>query len=200
MHSVRTSTGMLMGMRDDDAQQWARFVELYSALVYEWCRRAGINQVDSADVVQEVFRAVATKIHDFKKDKPDDSFHNWLWGITRFKAIDHFRAQHKQPVGRGGSAALVAMKSLPADLPQQWDAASQDSDANMVYRRAIELLKTDFEPRTWKAFWKTTVEERSIADTAAEFGMTIGAVHNARYKVLRRLREEFDGMLDLEVV
>lgn len=193
----QTSASMLQGMRNRDPQQWERFVEVYSPLAYEWCRRAGVGSSDSADVVQAVFMAVALSIEDFRTD---ESFHRWLWGITRHKTLDHFRKLVKQPTAAGGSTAKTMLAQVPDGLPEYWDEASQRSDTNMVYNRALELLKTDFQPKTWQAFWKTTVEALEAADVADNLSMTVGAVYNARYKVLRRLRDEFQGMFETEVV
>ena len=60
----------------------------------------------------------------------------------------------------------------------------------------MELLQAEFEPRTWQAFWKIVVEEKAPADVAAELGMSKGAVYVAKSRVLKRLREEFAGLLE----
>jgi len=65
-----------------------------------------------------------------------------------------------------------------------------------LLRHALELLQAEFEPRTWQAFWKIVVEEKAPADVAAELGMSKGAVYVAKSRVLKRLREEFAGLLE----
>lgn len=191
-----TSLSMLDGMRKQAPEQWERFARVYSPLVREWCRRAAIDPVDTSDVQQEVFRAVAVKIADFRRDKAGDSFHGWLWGITRFKIIDHFRKLAKQPKSTGGSSARQRLNQLPDTLPETWDDASQRSDAITIYNQILGLIKTDFQPHTWQAFWKTAVEQSPAGEVAAELGMTVGAVYNARHKVLRRVRDEFGGVFE----
>jgi RNA polymerase sigma-70 factor (ECF subfamily) len=57
-------------------------------------------------------------------------------------------------------------------------------------------MKTEFQPATWQAFWSLTVEGKSGAEVAADLGMSIDAVYAAKSRVLRRLRQELDGMLD----
>ncbi len=196
--SQRTSLTLLEGMLNGDERQWDRFVKLYGPLVYEWCRRARVSEDESADVVQDVFRAVATKLKDFRREGPGDSFHGWLWGITRNTALYHFRRAARQPTGRGGSAAQSQLNEIPEVLPETWNDAQQQSDTSLVYQRAVELLQTEFESHTWQAFWQTVVEGDRAGDVAAKLGMTVGAVYNARYKVLKRLRTEFAGMFKIE--
>ncbi|MCA9051615.1 MAG: sigma-70 family RNA polymerase sigma factor, partial [Planctomycetaceae bacterium] len=140
-----TSLTMLQGMRDNDPAQWARFVDLYSGLVYEWCRRSGIPQHDAADVVQEVFRAVAGSISEFRRDQNHASFHGWLWAITRHKSMDHFRAKAGQPHALGGSTANAQVQQLPQPFPEQPDAETFCADARLIYLQALELLQTEFE-------------------------------------------------------
>ena len=57
-------------------------------------------------------------------------------------------------------------------------------------------MRSDFQETTWKACWETVAAGRPTAEVAAELGLSIGAVHAARYRVLDRLRKELQGMLE----
>ena len=65
-----------------------------------------------------------------------------------------------------------------------------------VLSRAVQIMRSDFEEKTWKACWALVVEGKSGAAVAAELGMKIDAVYAARSRVLRRLRQELDGLMD----
>jgi RNA polymerase sigma-70 factor (ECF subfamily) len=56
------------------------------------------------------------------------------------------------------------------------------------------IMRGDFEERTWHAFWETAVEKRQAGDVAQTLGISLGAVYMAKSRVLRRLREELDGL------
>ena len=62
--------------------------------------------------------------------------------------------------------------------------------------RAMQLMQADFQPATWKACWEVVVKDRAAAEVAAELGLSVGAVHAARFRILARLRQELKGMLD----
>jgi RNA polymerase sigma-70 factor (ECF subfamily) len=62
--------------------------------------------------------------------------------------------------------------------------------------RALQVMKTDFQPTTWKAFWEHVCLGRPAAEVASELGMTVKAVYLAKARVLRRLREELKGLWD----
>jgi RNA polymerase sigma-70 factor (ECF subfamily) len=59
-----------------------------------------------------------------------------------------------------------------------------------LYRRALELVRAEFEPRTWDMFWQTVAEDRDAAAVAEQFGVSEAAVRKAKSRVLRRVKEE----------
>ena len=67
--------------------------------------------------------------------------------------------------------------------------ARQQADRGL-FGRAVSLIRDEFEPRTWQAFWLTAVEGRTPTEVSAELGMSPGAVRVAKSRVLQRLREE----------
>jgi len=56
------------------------------------------------------------------------------------------------------------------------------------------VMQDNFEERTWRAFWQTAVEHQAAADVAQDLGISAAAVYMAKSRVLRRLREELDGL------
>lgn len=191
----QTSLSMLQGMRDHNPLQWNRFVQLFGPLVYGWCRKREIPEHDAADIVQDVFLAVAKQIDHFRKECPSDTFCGWLRRITQHKVADHFRQRAKHPSPLGGSTAQVQMNHVEMEATEIWTAEDVDQENQALYRRALALLEDSFEPRTWQAFWKTVIEDQNAHAIATELKMTVGAVYNAKYKVLRKLRTELGELL-----
>ncbi|MCA8998385.1 MAG: sigma-70 family RNA polymerase sigma factor, partial [Planctomycetaceae bacterium] len=137
---------------------------------------------------------VAVNIDSFRRERPEDSFHGWLWRITRNKVNDHFRKKLKAPQAQGGSTAQALIHEIPVQFPNEPTTEDQERDHAAISRRILRLLEQDFEPRTWKAFWRVAVDEVPAKSAAEELNMTVGAVYNAKYKVLCRLRQELDGI------
>jgi RNA polymerase sigma-70 factor (ECF subfamily) len=194
--SSGTSRSLLERARADDGAAWDRLVALYAPLVLHWCRSRGLQDPDVADVFQEVFLAVATHIGGFRKQQPGDTFRGWLRTITSNKVLDHFRRRQRHPGGVGGREAQDRMTLLPAPLHIEEGSVAEVQAERGLFHRALELVRDEFEPRTWQAFWKTAVEDRQAADVAADLGMTPGAVRVAKSRVLQRLREELGDLLE----
>ena len=189
-----TSTSLVARVRAQDRFAWERFVKLYGPAVFQWCRRAGLSFHDAADVVQDVFAAVAAHIGDFQPQREHGSFRSWLWTITRNKVRDHHRRRLAHVPAQGGTAALEQVAQIPELLSDS--AVQPDTGQAVVVQRALELLRAEFEQRTYQAFWRTAIEHRSAAEAAVELGMTNQAVRQAKYRVLCRLRQELDGWME----
>jgi RNA polymerase sigma-70 factor (ECF subfamily) len=186
MHT--TSPSLLERLRQPTAgDDWGRFVGLYTPLLYYWCRRQRLPEEESADVVQDVFLVLLEQLPEFQYDGRR-SFRGWLRTITLNKCRDRGRRLALAPRGPGGD--------LLANLP---DRANPDPFEEAEYRqylaaRALRLMQSDFDPKTWKACWEHGVIGRPAAEVAAELGVSENAVYIAKCRVLRRLREELQGL------
>ncbi|OHB69902.1 MAG: hypothetical protein A2V70_00295 [Planctomycetes bacterium RBG_13_63_9] len=185
--SRSASTSLMRRLKTHDDEAWQRLLDLYVPLVFSWCRRSGIQAHDSADVVQEVFRAVLGGIAEFRYSQPDDTFRGWLRTITKNKIRDHFRHRARQPIARGGTDAH--QRFLEVAEIQSRDSPNSGPVVGLVHR-VLELIRVEFEDRTWQAFWLVAAKHYSSRDVAQQLGMSIGAVRQAKYRVLRRLRQE----------
>jgi RNA polymerase sigma-70 factor (ECF subfamily) len=80
------------------------------------------------------------------------------------------------------------------------DRAEPDEEerslCGQLYRRALELIRGEFESRTWQMFRRSVIDGLPSAGVAAELAAAPAAVRQARSRVLRRLREEL-AELDL---
>jgi RNA polymerase sigma-70 factor, ECF subfamily len=181
-----TSMSLLERVRSKDEEAWRRLLHLYTPLVANWCGRRGVLGQDADDVTQEVFLAVSGGLADFQRDRPGDTFRGWLRGICRYKILDYYRQRGTGVAAQGGTVFLeqllqVAEQELPEDT---------EEDLSGLYHRALELVRSEFEARTWDAFWRVTIDGQTPADIAAELGVTPAAVRKAKSRVLFRLRQE----------
>jgi len=186
-----TSSSLIERVKARDGDAWQRLCRLYGPMVYRWARQAGLQDPDAADVGQEVFRTVAARIATFEHDRPGDTFRGWLWTITRNKLGDHFRRRASRPEAAGGTDAYERMEQLPDALDdfESQTTTGFDAQASLLHR-TLEAIRDEFEPSTWQAFRRVTVESQSTAGVGDDLGMTPQAVRQAKYRVLRRLRTE----------
>jgi len=72
-----------------------------------------------------------------------------------------------------------------------WD---QEHDEH-VARRLLSLIEKDFSSSTWVAFRGSFTGEK-VSAIAADLGIFVNAVYLAKSGVLRRLRQELQGLHD----
>jgi RNA polymerase sigma-70 factor (ECF subfamily) len=182
-----TPASLLERLRQREAApDWERFVELYTPFLYHCARRLGLGSEDAADLVQDVFAMLVRKLPKFIYDR-DRSFRSWLYTVVVNKWRENCRRQARLPVG-----------PLPGELssPVEPDLFAEAEYRQHVMMRALAIMQAQFQPTTWKACWEYAVVGRPADEVAAELGISEGAVYVAKHRVLRRLREELDGLLD----
>jgi RNA polymerase sigma-70 factor (ECF subfamily) len=187
---------LLLRAQADDPEAWRRLVRVYGLLVYGWCRRAGLQAADAADVGQEVFLGVARGIAAFRRDKPGNSFRAWLFGITHNKVADHWRLQAHWPKCPGGSDGLQRLVQEAADEGSSSGSQTGPGQLGRLLSRALELVRSEFTETTWQAFWRVVVDGQAPADVAAALGVRTNVAYIAKSRVLSRLRQEFGDLID----
>jgi len=185
-----TSSSLIKRVTAHDPEAWQRLARLYAPLVYRWARVAGLQDGDAADVVQEVFRTVAQSITSY--DASRGSFRPWLWGVTRNKLREHFRRLASSPQAIGGTDAHVLLEQLPEYEPSAVETSHGCDPETELMHRALANIRHEFEDSTWQAFWRATVSGEATDDIAAALGISRQAVRQAKYRVLRRLRQELE--------
>jgi RNA polymerase sigma-70 factor, ECF subfamily len=190
-----TSKTLLQRLLANDGDAWRVMVQLYTPLVSHWATRGGVRGADVEDVTQEVLQAASTHMQNFRRDRPGDSFRAWLRGITRNMVLQHFRRSGRHPRASGGTDALVQLHAIEDAAGNDDEDEDPAEELDGLRRRALELVRGEFEECTWRAFWMTVVESRAPADIAAEMGVSPTAIRMAKSRVLRRLKETFGDLI-----
>jgi RNA polymerase sigma-70 factor (ECF subfamily) len=185
--SQSTPASLLDRLRDPkDEEARGRFVTFCGPLVYAFAEKLGVRPERRLDFTQDVFLLLFEKIPSFVYDR-DLRFRGWLFTVMRNKLREDIRRNARQN-------AQVPLSDVE-DNHKVPDLAKEEFDRFVVHR-ALHVMKTDFEEKTWQACWELVVNEKSGKEVAEMLGMTVAAVYQARTKVLRRLRQELVGICD----
>ena len=115
--------------------------------------------------------------------------------MTRNQIRDHLRRDARRPDAVGGSAIQQRLLDQPETNEDESSAILPLNDDHRLVRASLDLIRGEFTANTWASFWRTTVEEHSVAEVAADLQITPAAVRQAKYRVLRRLRQEMGDLL-----
>jgi RNA polymerase sigma-70 factor (ECF subfamily) len=170
-------------------QAWQRFVQLYTPMLFAWTHRLRLGEADSADLVQEVFLLLFNKLPEFSSERYP-RFRSWLWTVLLNKCREQQRRKARQP----GQAEDVPLdRFADEDNVEAW---TEGEYRRHLVSRALQLLQAEFPEQTWQMFQQYVMNERPAREVAAELGVPLNRVHLAKSRVLQRLREELDGLLD----
>jgi RNA polymerase sigma factor (sigma-70 family) len=185
-----TSVSLLERLRlRPDPESWRRLVDLYEPLIRGWLRRHSLQPPDADDLVQEVLGVLVRELPGFVHDLRPGAFRRWLRTITVNRLRTFWRTRRP---GADVARVLDQLEDPDSGLSRLWD---EEHDRHVV-TRLLALIEPEFEPVTWRAFRGLMLEGKTTAGVATEVGVTPNAVRIAKSRVLRRLRQEIDGLID----
>ncbi len=166
---------------------WKQLLDGYGPLLRRWLTRAGVPAADHDDLMQEVMMVVVAQVADFEHRGPG-AFRGWLRAILANHVRKFFRTRPEAP-----SVDLEAVADPHSELGRLWD---REHDEHLA-ARALRLVEGDFTPVTWQAFRRQVIDGRSPAEVASELALSLNAVILAKSRVLKRLRAELQGLLEV---
>ncbi len=169
----------------NNASAWERLVELYTPLLFHWARQQGLQLSDAADVVQDVLSILIQKLPTLEYD-PTRSFHAWLKTVFLNRVRTLQRSQARQ-----------TCEPFPSDVVDP--SIDQDGEAEYrqyLIRQAFRIIELEFSDLHRKVFRASVHDQKNPEDIAREFGVRIGTVYGIKSKILQRLRQELQYLVD----
>jgi len=181
-----TPPSLLQRMRQpDQPEAWAHFVEMYTPYLYLWCRRRGLQESDAADLVQDVLLLVFRKLPEFDYN-PRGSFRGWLYTLT----LNKMRERHR----RRALPQYEMLENLAG--PDEIVRQEEIDYRNHLVRHGLHVIKSGIAPKVWQLFEEHVLADRSATDVAIARGLSVGTVYAAKSRVLSRLRQELEGLVE----
>jgi RNA polymerase sigma-70 factor (ECF subfamily) len=113
--------------------------------------------------------------------------------VTRNKIRDFLTSRQARERGSGATTMMQFLEEQPEQVEEAaWELEYQQR----VFAWAAERVRGQFEERTWQAFWLAAVERKSGEEVAKALGISVGAAYVAKNRVLTRLRQEVQEMLE----
>jgi RNA polymerase sigma-70 factor (ECF subfamily) len=186
---VPTRRSLLSRLRDlgDDAS-WRLFFETYWRLIYNVARKAGLNDHEAQDVVQETVIGVARKIAEFHYDPAKGSFKQWLLLITRRRIQDHLRRHYRtvrvaetspEELARGGQEAVAPEQPPDAHLDAVWEAEWREN----LFQTALGRVRQQANPKHYQVFDYCVLQQLPAVKVGQMLGLNAAQVYLAKHRV-----------------
>jgi RNA polymerase sigma-70 factor (ECF subfamily) len=164
---------MLAALAADRAAYRLLLGHLRDRLQIFFRRRLVATSADVDDLVQETLIAIHTRRETFDRAQ---AFTPWVYAIARYKLVDHLR--------RTGRAMTVPLEE--AEGVSIGDAGAA-ADAHRDLEQALAILPE----RSRSLLGSVKLQGLSVAEAAAQHGMSESAVKVGIHRSLRRLAAQF---------
>ena len=193
---IETSLSLLSRLRrSTESETWGRLVELYAPLLGVWLSKNDVQDSDADDLVQEGLLAVSMDLSKFEHGGQPGAFRGWLKAILVNRLRNFWRARKRRPEATCEShidERLAELENPTSELSHLWN----EEHDRYVLRQLLGLVKPHFAPSTWTAFYRVALKGERPRDVASEMQISLNAVVTAKSRVLRRLRQETEGLVD----
>lgn len=178
----------------DDQSSWGDFFDTYWKLIYGVARKAGLNDAEAQDVVQETIISVARKIPEFTYDPAAGSFKGWLMRLTRWRITDHVRKKYYEQKGewkpRAQATDMTFLEQHPDPTEVDLEALWNEEWERHVMETALAKVRQNADPLQFQMFQLHVVGGVPATEVARRLGVKLPQVYFAKYKLTTLVRRE----------
>ncbi len=177
---------------------WFKLISIYDPLIAGWVIRAGIGESDVSDITQEVLQALSSELGKFDHNGRVGAFRNWLKMITINRCRRYWDAQKRQLPRENtanpkfGMGALSALEDPNSDLSLLWNSEHDRYIINQV----LQIIRSEFSNQSFEVFNRNVINGESPQSIAKDCGISVGQIYKIKFRVMKRLRLEADGLID----
>lgn len=192
-----TSTTLLRELASDSQHvRWREFVARYRPMMESYMHER-FPSVDIDDIVQNTLIAVCAILPSYRYcPEEKGSFHNYLTGILRNKALRFLREEERRQKRFADIAANITTEK--SSLYRQENSNDQEESWRMA---VFELAKNEFlsddkvADRTKRIFERIAINGEDPELVAESFKMKRHAVDQAKSRAIAKVREIVEKLM-----
>ena len=186
-----TSTTLLRQISSDPRHaRWAEFVARYEPALSDFARRR-FPSLETEDLVQETLLVLIKRIGAYRYDPEEKgAFHNYLFGILRYLAVDRLRRQDRERTGLADYAAdpTVGANEFVDEELASWRQAAYE------IARAAYFADPRVKSETKEIFRRVALYGEDPQQVATLFGISRNAVDQIKDRSLKRIRAHVEEL------
>jgi RNA polymerase sigma-70 factor (ECF subfamily) len=183
---------LLRGLKNGEPAAFRRFVDLYSANVYQVALKLLGDEQEAEDVLQETFLNAFRAIDGFEGRS---KLSTWLYRIAYNASLMRLRKRSRMTTF-SLDQPLRLHDEGEAEVPRHlvdWSSMPDDQLLTAEAREEMDRAITALPETLRSAFVLRDIQGLSGAETAEVLGITVQAVKNRLHRARLRLRERLSG-------
>ena len=195
MYAQTTTHATLLARLNDaeDRSAWEEFCERYGELITRFAQREGLQLADCEDVAQDVLMALTRSMPGFEYDPRKGKFRSYLKAAT-LHAVFRKRHQRHGQVNLEHIAEATRVAVTDATIDESWEAEWR----RYHLRQAMRTVEAEFNDTDRQAFHKYAIEGRDARDVAAELGLSLDQVYQAKSRIMKQLARVIECQVEEE--
>lgn len=169
---------------------WEEFHQRYGALIRSFARRQYLQPADCDDVLQEVLLSLTRVLPGFSYDPSKGKFRSYLKTVT-LRAIFKRKLRGKGEVNLEHIEEKTQAASVDEVIEQHWEAEWRDYHV----RLAMRTIQVEFSAADREAFERYARCGADAKSVAADLGLSVDQVYQAKSRIVCRLVELIDAQV-----
>jgi RNA polymerase sigma-70 factor (ECF subfamily) len=197
--ALPTRSSLLRRVKDpQDHQSWQEFYAVYSKLILRFAIKAGLDEDEAGEVVQETLIAAAKHLPEFRYDPKVCSFKTWLLNLSNWRVQDRLR-KRQTVLGRAvqptepspdDTRRTATVERVPDPAGDQLQMIWDKEWRAALYDAALPRVKARYEARQWQIFDLSVLQEWPVHRVAKALGVSAGLVYVVRHRIKSALAKE----------
>ncbi len=196
---IPTRRSLLTRLKNwDDQESWKDFFDTYSKLIYSVALKAGLNETEAEEVVQETIIAVAKQMKRFKYDPAIGSFKGWLLHTTRWRINDQLRKRR----GEGGamgrkhktSTRTATVERIPDPAASNLEDIWEQEWRKTMFEVAIGKVRRRVDPGQYQIFDAYVIKQWPVKKVIEVLGVSPGQVYLAKHRISALIKKEIANL------
>jgi RNA polymerase sigma-70 factor (ECF subfamily) len=185
----------------NDYRSWRDFFETYWKLIYVTAIKAGLNDAEAQDVVQDTMLAVSKSMPKFTYDRRKGLFKSWLLRLTTRCITNHLRRRDRLPRMLAPApppndqfqfSDVDPLEQVPdpscPELESLWDQEYETA----LLSAATQRVKQSADPRHFQIFDMCVNLRWPVADVQRMASVSRGMVYLAKHRIGRLIKKEIE--------
>lgn len=177
----------------ENQDSWREFFDTYWKLIYNVARKAGLDEAEAQEAVQETVISVAKEMKEFRYDPGKGGFKRWLLTITRRRIADQMRKRYRSRMANrvnpddtsvDEEISLGSHENLASEA--MWDSEWKTH----LLTAALARVRGQVKAEHFQIFEQVTMHGWSVADTAKAFTVSRINIHVIRHRVSGLVKKE----------
>ncbi len=191
-----TRQSLLLRLKDQEDQEgWREFFDTYWRLIYSFCLKAGLSEIEAEEVVQETMISVAKQMPQFRYDPSKGGFKAWLLTLVRRRMVDRLRKQNRwnrivSQVPPFEESSETGVTDHPDSKRPELDMLWASEWERYLINKALQHVRELVSEKQYLIYEMHVLREVPISTVVANLQTSAMAVYVAKHRVGKLLREE----------